>query len=54
MTLLLHVFHAGLVQKCILLGGSGVGAYSRWALVYFLGFQGGCLFEVCSYSKVGS
>ena len=24
-----------------------------WALTNFLGFQGGCLFEVEAYSKVG-
>ena len=46
--LLLHVLHAGLVQKCFLLGGGGhghghgcllmfwdlrVGTFSRWALI---------------------
>ena len=36
----------------LLLGCQG-GAYSRWALIYFLGFQGGNLFEVGAYSKVG-
>ena len=36
-----------------------VGAYllfglSGWTLIYFLGFQGGRLFEVAAYLKVGS
>ena len=48
MTLLL--LHAGLVQKCVLLGGDGGGHL----LLKFLGFQGGCLFKVGIYSKVGS
>ena len=46
---MLLLLHAGLVQKCFLLGGGGVG------VVNFLGFQGGRLhvFEVGAYSKVG-
>ena len=43
--LMLLLLHAGLVQKYFLLGGGGVGAYSRVALINFFGFQGGCLFK---------
>ena len=42
---MLLLLHAGLVQKYFLLGGGGVGAYSRVALINFFGFQGGCLFK---------
>ena len=44
MTLLL--IRTGLVKKCFLLGGGGVGAYSKVGVINFLGFQGRHLFEV--------
>ena len=43
---MLLLLHAGLVQN--IWGGGG------WALINFLGFQGGRLFEVGAYSKVGA
>ena len=46
---MLPLLHARLVHKCFLLRGGGVG----WVLINFLGSQGGHLFKVGAYSKVG-
>ena len=40
--------------RLLIFGAFRVGAYSRWALINFGGFQGGRLFEVGAYSKVGA
>ena len=31
-----------------------MGAYSRWALIKFLDLEGGRLFEVGAYSRLGA
>ena len=40
-------------EMFFLLGGVGEGAIRGWALINFLGFQGGRLIEVSAYPKVG-
>ena len=51
MTLLLAL--AWLVQKCFCWEGVAWALLRGWALINFLGFHGGRLFEVGAYSKVG-
>ena len=50
---MLLLLHAGLVQKYFCWEGVGWALIQGWALINFLGFQGGYLFEVGAYSKVG-
>ena len=40
---MLLLLHAGLVLKCFLLGGSGVGAYSRVGTYSLFGLSGWAL-----------
>ena len=50
---MLLLLHAGLVQKMFWgrVGGGEWALIRGWALINFLGFQGGCLFEVGAYLR---